>query len=111
MTHGVFLGLKAVASSHGCCCGCDRRRTEARSAPLNVAPACIFCSPPTTAFAAGQVRAGRRAGDKIAALVPAKAGTQSQAMKELDSRFRGNERRETYSFPTASPSISTFRSG
>jgi len=25
-------------------------------------------------------------------LVPAKAGTQSQAKKELDSRFRGNER-------------------
>jgi hypothetical protein len=26
-------------------------------------------------------------------LVPAKAGTQSQAEKELDSRLRGNERR------------------
>ena len=25
-------------------------------------------------------------------LVPAKAGTQSQVKKELDSRFRGNER-------------------
>jgi hypothetical protein len=32
--------------------------------------------------------------DRFAPLVPAKAGTQGQKKKELDSRVRGNERKE-----------------
>src|SRR4051794_17885275 len=38
--------------------------------------------------------ATRSAGAEFLPLVPAKAGTQSQRKKELDSRLRGKERRE-----------------
>src|ERR1700752_1384100 len=73
--------------------------TQARNAAIRISTTAWIAKARHARSPRGSAKRGRRGGGRLVAvidlsvpLVPAKAGTQSQAKEELDSRLRGNER-------------------